>query len=140
MSLLTSGLTRDQAPTYGQYWWWQGASGQWYIHTIEPFSRYLPYDEANYIFVRRDWTGRCWPIYIGQSSSFGQRLTVHEKFDAAWRLGANEIHVHLLSTGDRRRFDTETDLRQGQPTALNEQPSMAGGLFGIGARSRLYSV
>jgi hypothetical protein len=48
----------------------------------------------------------------------------HEKFDAALRLGANELHVHSLARSTLDLFKIETDLRNGHATLINEQPSM----------------
>lgn len=128
MRFLPPALTRNQASRFGQFHWWQGASGAWFIHTVEPFTRYLSYPgSVIYVFVRRDLiTGKVTPLYIGQSGEFSDRLLGHEKFESALRLGANEIHVHLLAETAAARFAAETDLRNGHRTPLNEQPTMAG--------------
>jgi hypothetical protein len=112
-------------------WWWQGASGQWYVHSILPFSTSTSFDNANYIFVRREFDGRRTGLYIGQSDKFYQRLPDHEKVEDARRLGVNELHVHLLAASEADRFHIETDLRNGHRTPLNEQGTpYANSLFG----------
>jgi len=125
--------------TQEEFFWWQGASGQWYIHTVFPFTRELPFAEANYGLVRRELLGRRTPFYFGQSKEFGNRLADHEKFEEAARLGANEIHVHFLATDSAARVATETDLRHGHYTPLNRQPIPTPGSEGLlGGLARLH--
>jgi hypothetical protein len=121
--------------------WWQGASGQWYIHTVFPFSEKTFVQGANYVMVRREWDGKRSGLYIGQSDNLSARLPKHEKIAAARMLGANEIHMHLLASSSSERFRIETDLRNGHRTPLNEQsaPSFAG-LLGAGHPPGPYSL
>ena len=120
--------------------WWQGASGYWYVHwiyKIDAIPEYL--HRCNYVLVRRQWDGKAEPVYIGQTGDGENRLTLsrHEKFHAALRLGAIEIHVHLLAQSRQHRFDIESDLRRGHATLLNKQPTPAQAMtgFGLGALS-----
>src|SRR5260221_3981831 len=112
------------------HWWWRGASRDWYIHTVYPFDRIPDFGPCNYILVRRKFDGAAEPVYIGQKGNT-DRFSQHEKFGPAHRLGASEIHIHLLAQSRQQRFDIETDLRNGHATPLNEQPSAAASL-GIG--------
>jgi hypothetical protein len=127
LDLLTPTIPTAQHPM----WWWQGATGNWYIHSIFAFATSVPFDSANYIFVRREYDGRRSALYIGQSNKFFQRLPKHEKLEAARQLGVNELHVHLLAKSDPERFSIETDLRNGHNTPLNEQGTGCTGLSGL---------
>lgn len=102
-------------------WNWQGQSGTWYMHSIFPLMANIDLTGANYIMVQRLADGRCRPIYIGQSENLRERLPRHEKLLPAIREGATELHVHLQATTDAERFRIETDIRNGQPTPLNDQ-------------------
>ena len=110
--------------------WWQGASGRWYIHTIYPIHSIPEFIRAcNYIFARPgnlthfDGTGERVPLYIGESGEFDERLDRHEKLGQALRLGATEIHIHLLAQSRQERVNVETDLRHAHATPLNGQPT-----------------
>jgi len=93
------------------------------------------FGRANYVFVRRDPWGSVTPIYIGQTTDLQSRMREHEKFDAALRLGANELHVHSLARTVAELFQIETDLRNGHATLINEQPSKLGDLLASRLRS-----
>jgi hypothetical protein len=112
-----------------QFHQWQGASGNWYVHTVFSLWSVPVLFAANYMFVARGSDGRCRAIYIGQSSKFYSRFATHEKFWPAVFAGSNEVHVHLLADSDQARFNIETDLRRGHSPVLNEQST--GDLFGL---------
>ncbi len=97
---------------------------------------------CNYILARPRLDGRGFrdALYIGQTKNGDNRLSIsrHEKFLPAQRLGATEVHVHLLTTFTQERLDIETDLRHEHPTPLNNQPTPAPatnalGLSGLGS-------
>ncbi|KAB1086467.1 hypothetical protein F4V91_08515 [Neorhizobium galegae] len=114
---------------------WQGRSGRFWITTVYPlFADFEPISSV-YVMVKRNPNGTCSPIYIGQTDNLRRRMIEHtqEKLIAAYRLGANELHAHFLAQTDSERFAVETDLRNGHSTPINDQPSAAGGLFGLGA-------
>jgi hypothetical protein len=102
-------------------WWWQGASGAWYIHTVYRMRAVPDFRACNYLFAGPGFDGRRQPYYIGETGDLDQGIDRHEKFLPAMRLGATEVHVHLLAVSKQQRLDIETDLRRGHPTALNEQ-------------------
>jgi hypothetical protein len=109
------------APPQHTTWWWQGASNAWFIHSIFDFAETTSIQSCNYIMVRREFDGRRTALYIGQSGDFSTRLPNHEKFAAAQRLGADELHLHFLANSPSERFRIETDLRNGHNPSLNEQ-------------------
>lgn len=118
-----------QPPTH----WWQGASGHWYIHNIYSIHSIPEWlGVCNYLFARPLQNGKREPFYIGESGNFDIRISRHEKFAPALRLGATELHVHLLANTKQQRLDIETDLRNAHWTTLNAQPSRAAsGLSGL---------
>jgi hypothetical protein len=120
-------IVNNNEPTH----WWQGASGRWYVHTIYPIDAIPDFIRAcNYIFARPghlthfDGTGNRVPLYIGESGEFDQRLDRHEKLGSALRLGATEIHIHLLAQSRQERINIETDLRHAHATPSNGQPTL----------------
>ena len=78
---------------------------------------------ANYVMVQRLADGKRKAIYVGQSENLRDRLPRHEKLFAARLLGATELHIHMLAKTDAERFRIETDIRNGHPAPLNEQPT-----------------
>ena len=103
--------------------WWQGQTGKWFPTTVLPLSNPNWDCPAVYIMVRRNFDGRCVPLYIGQSEDLGRRMSehAHDKLLSAILMGGNELHVHLLAKSEWERFQVETDLRNGQPSPLNQQ-------------------
>ena len=114
-------LKQMTAPAETRLWWWQGASGAWYIHSVYPIHLVPDFRACNYIFAGPRFDGMRQPYYIGESGDFGERIDRHEKFSPARRLGATEVHGHLLAASRQQRLDIETDVRRGHPTPLNEQ-------------------
>lgn len=84
--------------------YWVGASGIRYLHTVFPISECPTFDEAVYIAVRRD--GRPRAVTVGLFGPFGGGCEI----TAAARLGADEMHVHLLAEGAAARRTVVRDL------------------------------
>ena len=75
---------------------WQGASGRVYTYGVYPLNADWDDVPGNYIFAR--WVGGRWvAIYIGQTSSFKDRLPTHEVWPCARRNGVTHIHAHTES-------------------------------------------
>lgn len=90
------------------FWYWHGASGRRYIHSVYSPDTCPPLPGAVFLAVRRLGTIRTvlgagrfvglWGVNIAQSTT-------------RWRdLGANEIHVHLLSRDDQEAQAVAADL------------------------------
>ncbi|MBB2794418.1 UNVERIFIED_ORG: putative GIY-YIG superfamily endonuclease [Rhizobium pisi] len=120
-----------------RYHQWQGASGTWWMTIVQPLIAEHLHLPSVYVMVRRDYNGRAHPLYIGQTSDTGRRMSEHlgGKLSEAIALGGNELHQHFSAGSEHERFAIETDLRNGQTAPLNRQNSAAvfGGLFGLGA-------
>lgn len=113
---------------------WQGVSGHWWVTIVEPLlAKHLEIPSV-YVMVHRDWNGLAHPLYIGQTSDTGRRMSEHlqDKLRQAVALGGNELHCHFSAGTEPDRFAIETDLRNGHNAPLNRQSTMAG-LFGLGA-------
>lgn len=92
------------------FWYWHGASGRRYIHSVYSPDKCPPLPGAVFLAVRRLGTLRTvlgagrfaglWDINLGTGDA------------AHWReLGANEIHVHLLSRDIEEAQATAADLK-----------------------------
>jgi len=94
---------------------WKGRSGQNYIYTVYSMNTSWNDVSGNYIFARRQ--GNYWvAVYIGQTSSFQNRLPNHNELNCAKQHGATHIHAHVNSNGEQARKAEETDLvLQNQP-------------------------
>lgn len=92
-----------------RFWYWNGASGQSYIHSIYPLERCPPLPGAVFIGVRRrdgkreallvdrfpqSWDGRI-PALYGAAAS-----------------GMNELHVHLLARAGAAAQSVRDDLQE----------------------------
>lgn len=71
-----------------------------------------------YIFVRPN-NGKWQALYVGQTDSFSRRLSNHEKWAAAARMGAT--HVHAVSANEADRLAIEADLIGKFQPPLNTQ-------------------
>ena len=131
MSLGIAGLLYSATPATPEFFWWQGASGRWWITTVYPVTRTNIDLASVYLIVRRNPDGTRTPLYIGQTDDTARRMSdhAHSTLFAAMILGGNELHLHFLAETERERFKIETDLRHGHATPLNRQ--LGGGLMGL---------
>jgi hypothetical protein len=101
---------------------WQGQSGQQYQYWATPIHGFSGKNEPGNYILAQAVQGSWRPIYIGECQSLRDRCCkLHEKWDAAIRLGATHIHTHTTSGGVQRRLDEETDLRRRFNPPLNKQ-------------------
>ena len=82
----------------------------WGGHT---FTVYLPSTSWNdasgvYIFAGKNSSGRWVAYYVGQAKSFKDRLTNHERWAEAKRLGATHIHAKSVARqADRGSIESQ---------------------------------
>jgi hypothetical protein len=69
---------------------------------------------ANFLLVSRDGSGHRAVLAIGHVTHEAGSLNLAEIRFRAARLGANEVHVHLLAPSAQERRMVELDLRAGQ--------------------------
>jgi hypothetical protein len=66
--------------------------------------------QANYILVRRHADGSRTPLLFGQTKDDAITLNLaHLRHEGA-KLGANEVHIHLLAETAEARDQVEADL------------------------------
>ena len=89
-----------------EFHYWVGASGTRYLHTVFAPADCPALDEAVYVAVRRACDGRRRALAVGLFGPFGGGCEI----SAATRLGADEIHVHLMADTPAARRIVLRDL------------------------------
>jgi len=103
---------------------WTGKSGAQYSFQQDPIgANYYAYPGV-YIFAKL--AGQYWnPIYIGETTSFKQRLTdglaQHHRLDCIRQQGATHIFTLRITGSDQARTGVETDLRNNYNPPCNRQ-------------------
>lgn len=83
-------------------------------------------EPGNYMFVKRLANGNAAPLYIGQASDLRQRLSTHDRWAEAQRLGATQVYAHTTQGGEQVRCAEERDLIQRWNPPLNTQHRQLG--------------
>jgi hypothetical protein len=98
-----------------RFWYWRGASGQRYIHSI--YQRHLcpPVQGAVYVLVKVAGGVRR-AVSVGRFNAEG---VMTGPLPAAGQAGEEEIHVHLLSRDEEGARNVVRDLM----AAMDFQPS-----------------
>ncbi len=89
---------------------WQGTSGKRYIHSVYSLFACPQLPKANFILVKRDQEGNCTALQIGQTTEKSNSLNLAFLRKSAATLGANEVHVHVMSKTDFERNMVRLDL------------------------------
>lgn len=89
---------------------WHGATGSRYVHTIYPLLECPELPNANIMLVRRHPAGRAEVLHIGSVEHGALSLNLAEVRHTASKLGATEIHVHLLAGSAEERAAIARDL------------------------------
>lgn len=97
-----------------RFHFWSGASGQRYVHTVYDLLDCPEIPAANFLLVHRDAVGRRSVLAIGHLKHNAASLNLAELRHRGARLGANEVHVHLLAPSAQQRRMIELDLRAGR--------------------------
>ena len=104
-----------------RFWYWRGASGRNFIHSIYSRGACPPLPGAVYVAVRvRD--GKRHAIATGRFPSFWEGM--HRAETTVANPAADEIHVHLLARNDEAAEAVRKDLDQ----ALGEFQPLADAL------------
>ena len=110
------------------FWYWHGASGRRYIHSVYSPEKCPPLPGAVFLAVRRLGTIRT----VLKAGRFAGLWDVNIAVEGAshWRdLGVNEIHVHLLSRDDKEALavarDLHAALKDGAPVPAGEPVRIA---------------
>jgi hypothetical protein len=103
-------LVCAEAPFNHAFHYWRGRSGQRYLHTVYSLIGCPALPQANYILVRRDDDGTREALAFGQTKDDAMSVNLaHLRHEGA-KLGANEVHIHLLADTASERNQVETDL------------------------------
>ena len=104
-ALVCSEAAFDQAFHY-----WRGASGRRYLHSVYTLIGCPALPRANYILVRRYDNGTCVALAFGQTKDDAVTLNLAYLRHEGAKIGANEVHIHLLAETAEDRADVEADL------------------------------
>jgi hypothetical protein len=95
-----------------RFWYWRGASGRNYIHSIYPADACPPLPGAIFIAVRKIG-GERRVVEIGRFSSVLDGIPGGLESSGTRHLPVDEIHVHLLARNDAAANAVLDDLRHG---------------------------
>jgi hypothetical protein len=101
----------DDAGFGERFWYWRGASGRTYIHSIYSAEACPPLPGAVYVAVRRGEEERQ-AIAIGRFPNFWD-ASVNGLALILDGVEADEIHVHLLARSEREASAVADDLGEG---------------------------
>lgn len=110
MNLQGYPITADLAPELGladRFWYWQGASGRKYIHSIYEPKTCPPLPGALYVGVRRAGTERR-AVILGRFLAAAGPGSAQPLFSG---LALDEVHVHLLARDPAAAADILADLQ-----------------------------
>jgi hypothetical protein len=97
-----------------RFWYWRGASGLKYIHSVYDVGSCPPLPGAIYVAVKRSGHLRI-AVAVGRFAPFWDKTLDDSQLTD---LGADEIHVHLLARSPDQADAVENDLA----SALKETP------------------
>jgi hypothetical protein len=103
---------------------WRGASGRGYSHAIYSLVECPPLSNASYTLVRRDAQGHRTALHIGVCEHAAPTLNLARVRQRGATLGANEVHVHVLSDREAQRL-AACDLRAAVFGSLAPEPVRA---------------
>ena len=106
-----------RAEEAARFHFWTGASGKRYVHSVYDLVECPALPAANYVFVRRNASGRPEALSIGRVTSSVPSLNLAEIRHRGAELGATEVHIHLLADNAKVGKLIEFDLRTGQVEA-----------------------
>lgn len=90
--------------------YWRGASGRRYLHSVYTLVGCPALPQANYILVRRHADGKREALVFGDTKDEAISLNLaHLRHEGA-KIGANEVHIHLLADSPQDRVLVEADL------------------------------
>jgi len=93
------------------FYFWRGASGTRYVHTIYPLIECPEVPNSNYLLVKRDDAGQRFVLAVGLALKDAPSLNLAEIRQRGAMLGATEVHVHMLAGSIKQAKLIEFDLR-----------------------------
>ena len=108
-----------------RFWYWHGASGQSYIHSIYAADGCPPLPGAVFVAVRRR-EGLREPVAVGRFSGRWDGSAFGLAGNEVRGLAVDELHVHLLARGDAAAASVFEDLQRALTGALAESGHHSG--------------
>jgi hypothetical protein len=102
---------RPSVASADRFYFWRGASGQTYVHTIHSLIACPALTGACYVLIRRMPDDRPSIRAVGRTTGTCETLNLAHIRQLGASLGADEVHVHLLADTEARRARVEFDLR-----------------------------
>lgn len=90
-----------------------------YSYGAYPLNTTFKDEPGNYIYARRNSAGRWEPLYIGESSSLGQRLASFDVERTAIRFGATHILAHLNPDVSARKHEASDLIKTLVPPLIS---------------------
>lgn len=106
------------------YHYWNGISGESYLHTVFPPDK-LPLLVRVVVIVVANTLHQRKVLFIGQAGDDEQSIILLKELKGALRKGGNEVHVHFLADTEEARKKTLNDLEAVHATLRRDQVDMA---------------
>ena len=116
------GLSQSAQAASHQFWYWHGASGRKYIHSVYEPEHCPPLPGAIYLAVKLCGANRE-VLAIGRFPKFPNYHAASRAWADLKVEGADEIHVHLLAKSNDVAEDIIRDLKAACWSAEHEQQS-----------------
>ncbi len=112
-----------------RFWYWSGASGRKYIHSVYSLEACPPLPGAIYVAVRREGMLRV-ALGIGRFTAFWDGPLSRKDFQRMESQGIDQIHVHLLAKSPEASEAILQDLVEafeGECAGMAEAPAAVTG-------------
>jgi hypothetical protein len=101
--------TPEYADMKQRFFYWQGQSGQKYIHSVYEIDACPPLPGAVYVAVKRVGLMRV-AVAVGRFAPFWDKTLGEDDLFRLEALGADEVHVHLLARSPEAAEGVKYDL------------------------------
>ncbi len=102
-----------------RFWYWQGASGAKYIHSVYAPDQCPPLPGAVYVGVKRHGSLLV-ALCVGRFKPFWDGTLARHDLARLAALGADEIHVHLLAKSPALADAIHADLKEAMSEPVME--------------------
>ena len=109
----------DTSPV--DFCFWQGASGQRYVHHVYSLIGCPQLPAVNYVMFARDSNGQRKVLRVGRTKHDSATLNLAEIRHRGAKLGATEVHVHFIAGTNAERRVIELDLCAGLLAAKDQR-------------------
>lgn len=105
-------VTLSSDPSFkDRFWYWSGASGRKYIHSVYRLDDCPPFPGASYVAVKRKGPLRI-ALAVGRFQPFWDLAVGRQEARRFASRGADELHVHLLGKTPGQIEAVLGDLRE----------------------------